>query len=89
MPNPSPAATPGLPAAIPDTPLDRLAFVAEALGVPAPECLPADLLDADGAPAKPVLAFCATHGASLDFIYLGDVAILVRYAAKAMKGGAA
>lgn len=84
MPNPVPAAAPGLPA-IPDAPLGRLAFVAEALGVPAPEGLLADLLDADGAPAQPVLAFCAAHGASLDFIYPGDVAILVRYPAKAVK----
>ncbi|RWR31493.1 hypothetical protein D2T29_10700 [Sinirhodobacter populi] len=69
---------------IPETCLGRLAFVAEALGVSVPEGLPADLLDADGAPAKAVLTFCATHGASLDFIYLGDVAILVRYTARAM-----
>lgn len=85
MPNPVLANAPGLPAATLDAPLARLAFTAEALGVPMPSDVPADLLDADGGPALPVVAFCAAHGASLDFIYMGDVAILIRYAAKALK----
>lgn len=70
--------------AIPTTRMGRLQFVADSLGVPMPEGLPANLLGRDGAPARDVLTFCATHGASLDFIYLGDVAILVRYTARAM-----
>lgn len=70
---------------IPETPIGRLAFVAEALGVPMSSDLAADLLDADGGPAKAVQTFCIMHGASLDFIYTGDVMPLVRYTAKAMK----
>ncbi len=70
--------------AVPATRMGRLQFVAEALEVKVPEGLRPDLLGRDGAPARAVLRFCATHGASLDFIYLGDVAILVRYTARAM-----
>jgi|GEM_PF-4793219 len=69
---------------IPATRSGRLAFVAETLGVTMPSDLPADLLDADGGPATVVRTFCVTHGVSLDFIYLGNVAIMARYAAKAL-----
>lgn len=69
---------------IPASRMGRLQFVADALGVQIPEGLPPNLLDRDGAPARAVLVFCATHGASLDFIYLGDIAILVRYASRAL-----
>lgn len=54
-----------------------------------PKGLPADLLAEDEAPAPEVLRFCATYGASLDFIYLGDVAPLIRYTSRAMLGQAA
>lgn len=75
--------------AIPTTRMDRLRFVADALGAPMPKGLPADLLAEDEAPAPEVLRFCATYGASLDFIYLGDVAPLIRYTSRAMLGQAA
>lgn len=76
---------------IPASRMGRLQFVAEALGVPMAEGLAPDLLGEDGAPAAEVLRFCARHGASLDFIYQADVAILVRYASQAIqaKGEAA
>ncbi|WP_151720474.1 hypothetical protein [Gemmobacter serpentinus] len=70
--------------AIPATRMGRLQFVAETLGVAVPDGLRPNLLSRDGAPAHAVIRFCATHGASLDFIYLGDVAILIRYTARAM-----
>ncbi|KFI24899.1 hypothetical protein CG50_07485 [Paenirhodobacter enshiensis] len=69
--------------------MGRLRFVADALGAPMPEGLPADLLAEDEAPAPEVLRFCRDYGASLDFIYLGDVASLIRYASRAMLGKAA
>lgn len=72
---------------LPQSRMGRLQFVADALGVQMPQGLPADLVSRDGAPARAVLRFCADHGASLDFIYLGDVAILVRYTARAMLMG--
>ncbi|CAM3142602.1 hypothetical protein PANO111632_05075 [Paracoccus nototheniae] len=58
---------------IPETRMGRLAYVAEALGVPVPDGLTVDLLDADEAPAHAVCLFCMETGASLDFIYWGDV----------------
>lgn len=70
--------------AIPQTRMGRLQFVADTLGVPVPEGLRPDLLARGGAPAHEVIRFCGDHGASLDLIYLGDVAPLVRYTARAM-----
>lgn len=58
---------------IPETRMGRLQYIADALGVPVPAGLSADLLDADQAPAQAVCAFCAGTGASLDFIYRGDI----------------
>lgn len=69
---------------IPETCMGRLCLVAEVLGAPIPVGLPADLLADDEAPAPEVLRFCRDYGASLDFIYLGDVAPLIRYTARAM-----
>lgn len=73
---------------VPASCIDRLRFVADALGAPMPEGLPADLMGKDEAPAPEVLRFCVTYGASLDFIYLGDVTPLIRYTARAMLGKA-
>lgn len=66
--------------AIPASPIGRLAFVAEALGVPLPPDLPADLQDDDGGPAADLLTFCAETGASLDFIFRGDPRPMMRVA---------
>lgn len=57
-----------------------------------PAQMPDDLLGDDEGPWHEVLRFCATYGASLDFIssldfiYLGDVVPLIRGAARAMLG---
>lgn len=69
---------------LPESRMGRLQFVADALGIAMPVGLCSDLLGKDGAPAPEVLRFCADHGASLDFIYLADVATLVRYTSRAM-----
>lgn len=66
---------------LPETPAGRLAFVAETLGVPAPKGLNANLTDPDGTHVKSVVAFCAETGASLDFIYRGDIRPMLRSAA--------
>lgn len=66
--------------AIPASPIGRLAFMAEAMGVPVPPELPADLLDDDGGPAADLLTFCAETGASLDFIFHGDIRPMIRAA---------
>ncbi len=60
------------------TPRDRLAFIAETLGVSVPAGLPSELEDHDGAPCVEVLAFCEETGASLDYIYLGDIRAMFR-----------
>ena len=65
---------PGMTApAFPETRLGRLAFIAETLGIAAPAGLGPDLLGDDAAPHPAVLAFCHETGASLDFIYRGDI----------------
>lgn len=80
----------------PETRLGRLAFVAEALGIPAPEGQAPDLLGDDAAPHPAVMAFCRETGASLDFIFRGDIRPMVRgdfnrtrEGSAAMKGEAA
>lgn len=60
------------------TPRDRLAFIAETLDIPMPAGLPSGLEDRDGAPCVEVLAFCEETGASLDYIYLGDIRAMFR-----------
>lgn len=65
---------------IPDTPADRLAYVATILGIEAPKHLRADLLANDGAPHDAVMKFCRETGASLDFIYQGDIRPLLHAA---------
>lgn len=63
---------------IPDTRLGRLAFVAKALELPMPEHLRPSLTERDGTPAKAVMAFCIETGASLDFIFCGDIRPMLR-----------
>ena len=49
---------------------------------------PARLLDQDGAPAVELLDFCRRTGASLDWIFLGDVRAMIRDSyAVAQQGG--
>ena len=51
----------------------RAAYVAEVLGVEPPS----RLLDDDGAPSPEVMDFVMRTGASLDFIFMGDLRILI------------
>ncbi|MDQ1848534.1 hypothetical protein Q9299_09575 [Gemmobacter fulvus] len=78
MPNAHVLATDtGLPATIlPDTPEGRATFIAATLGLLAP--LP--VRDGDGCPSPEVCAFCLLTGASLDFIFRGDIRPMLRYA---------
>jgi len=72
-----------------DTKLDyvaaeaRMQVYADTIGVEPP----ARLLDQDGAPAPELLKFCITHGASLDWIFCGDVRAMIRDSAKCAKAG--
>lgn len=47
----------------------RMQFYADTIGVEPPKRLLSD----DGAPARELLDFCLEYGASLDWIFLGDV----------------
>ena len=78
LPEPEPLAK---AKAIPATPEARAAFIAEALGVTSPS----RLLAADRAPSPELLAFCRETGASLDFIFLGDIRPMLRGAVYAVK----
>lgn len=51
----------------------RMQFYADTVGVDAP----AKLLGDDGAPARELLNFCIEYGASLDWIFLGDVRAMI------------
>lgn len=55
----------------------RLQFYADTIGVEAPQAL----LAADGAPSAELLNFCNRYGASLDWIFRGDVRGMIRLAA--------
>ncbi|MDF0602313.1 hypothetical protein P1J78_16355 [Psychromarinibacter sp. C21-152] len=55
----------------------RLQLFASTIGSEAPE----RLQEQDGAPSREVLDFCRAHGASLDYIFCGDVRPLIRAAA--------
>lgn len=60
----------------------RLQFYADTLRVKAPAKLLAD----DGAPDKDLLRFCVRYGASLDWIFFGDVRGMIHDSYKAAKG---
>lgn len=47
----------------------RMQFYADTIGVQPPE----RLLDVDGAPSDELDVFCRRYGASLDWIFLGDL----------------
>ncbi len=52
----------------------RVALIADVLKMSPPESLLAD----DGAPSAELLAFCRQSGASLDFIFCGDLRAMIR-----------
>ncbi|MCB2110835.1 hypothetical protein [Albidovulum sp.] len=52
----------------------RLSFYADTIGVEAPKRLVCD----QGAPAPELLTFCDRYGASLDWVFLGDVRAMIR-----------
>ncbi|MEP1592883.1 hypothetical protein [Sulfitobacter sp.] len=52
----------------------RMQFYADTIGVFPPE----RLLSGDGSPAPELLNFCVRYGASLDWIFLGDVRGMIR-----------
>ncbi|KEP68536.1 hypothetical protein DL1_07895 [Thioclava dalianensis] len=52
----------------------RMQFYADTIGVHPPS----RLLSEDGAPAPELLNFCVRYGASLDWIFLGDVRRMIR-----------
>lgn len=51
----------------------RLKLFADTIGVQAPELLECE----DGAPAFELLDFCNRYGASLDWIFCGDVRAMI------------
>ncbi|WP_299847704.1 hypothetical protein [uncultured Roseovarius sp.] len=57
-----------------DEALERVNFYAETVGV-SPPCR---LLGDDGVPSTELSAFCLTYGASLDWIFLGDLRGMIR-----------
>jgi hypothetical protein len=52
----------------------RLTLYAATIGQPAP----AALVDRGGAPSRELLDFCKRTGASLDWIFCGDVRAMIR-----------
>lgn len=52
----------------------RMHFYADTIGVQPPDRLLSD----DGSPAPELLNFCVRYGASLDWIFLGDVRGMIR-----------
>lgn len=52
----------------------RLHLYADTIGVEPPH----RLLDAQSAPAPELIDFCIRYGASLDWIFLGDVRAMIR-----------
>lgn len=55
---------------------DRLEFASDALRSTTP--IPVDLVGPNGGPCPKLLAWCNKHGVSLDWIFRGDVAWLIR-----------
>ena len=47
---------------------------------------PAKLIGDDGAPARELLTFCINTGASLDWIFLGDVRAMIHDSYKVAQG---
>jgi len=60
----------------------RMQFYADTVGMEAP----AKLIGEDGAPARELLTFCIDTGASLDWIFLGDVRAMIHDSFKVAKG---
>lgn len=61
----------------------RLQFYADTIGVEPPS----RLLSEDGAPAQELLRFCLRYGASLDWIFFGDVRGMIRDSYKVARNG--
>lgn len=62
----------------------RMQFYADTIGVEPP----ARVLAEDGAPAPELLRFCVRYGASLDWIFLGDVRGMIRDSYRVARGDA-
>ncbi len=60
----------------------RAQLYANTVGVEAPT----KLIGEDGAPARELLTFCIDMGASLDWIFLGDVRAMIHDSYKVAKG---
>lgn len=58
----------------PQTAQERIALIAESVSTKAPQ----NLISSDGGPSKELLEFCHKTGASLDFIFSGDVTSMIR-----------
>ena len=52
----------------------RLQFYADTIGAP----VPPRLLSEDGSPSPELLNFCVRYGASLDWVFLGDLRAMIR-----------
>lgn len=63
----------------------RMQFYADTVGIDAPT----KLIGEDGAPARELLNFCIDFGASLDWIFLGDVRAMIHDSFKVAQGGQA
>ena len=63
----------------------RVQFFADVVGVEAP----ARLIGDDEAPTRELLNFCIETGASLDWIFLGDVRAMIRDSFKVTQGAQA
>ncbi|WP_425051518.1 hypothetical protein [Psychromarinibacter sp. S121] len=61
--------------------LKRLKLYAQAVGVEVPR----PIINEDGGPSSEVIDFCEKHGASLDYIYTGDVTPLIHAVASKPK----
>lgn len=61
----------------------RMHFYADTIGVEPPDRLLCD----DRAPTPELLIFCACYGASLDWIFLGDVRGMIWDSFKAARNG--
>lgn len=59
----------------------RLSFYADTIGVEPPARMVCDA----GCPAPELLIFCERYGASLDWIFLGDVRAMIRDSYKAAR----
>lgn len=61
----------------------RLHFYADTIGVEPPQRLLSD----EGAPTPELLSFCNRYGASLDWVFLGDLRAMIRDSYKVARNG--